>query len=114
MGGWELGIPLIGGSNGGSRLWGDWDIRHEEVEYRRAVYCDGKDSGLLWSVRLEAGGMVVSAVVETRRFRFGGGEEEGSGGIGHRGGDKQVGGNALGNDDRMGMRAGVQSSNLIY
>ena len=48
-GGWELVIPLIGGGNGvipligggngGSRLRGDWDIRHEEAEYGCAVYC---------------------------------------------------------------------------
>ena len=44
---WELVIPLIGGGNGGSRLQGDWDIRHKEAEYGRAVYCDATDSGHL-------------------------------------------------------------------
>ena len=56
----------------------------------------------------------VSAVVGTGRFTFGGGEEEGSGRIEQRGGDKQGGLNAPGNDDGPGMRAGVQDSNLIY
>ena len=44
-GGWELVIPLIGGGNGGIRLRGNQDIRHEEEEYGRAVYCDATDSG---------------------------------------------------------------------
>ena len=58
--------------------------------------------------------MGVSAAVVTGRFRFGGGEEEGGGGIGRRGGDKKGGGNDPGNDDGPGMKAWVQSSNLIY
>ena len=43
-----------------------------------------------------------------------GGEEEGSGGIGRRGGNKGGGGNAPGNNNGLGIRAGVQISNLIY
>ena len=58
--------------------------------------------------------MGVSAVIGTGRFRFGGGKEEGSGGIGWIGGNKRGGGNASGNDDGPEMRAGVQSSNLTY
>ena len=46
-GGWELVIPPIGGGNGGSRLQGDPDIRHEEAEYGCAVYCDVTESGPL-------------------------------------------------------------------
>ena len=46
-GGWELGIPLIGGGNGGSRLRGDWDILQEEAEYSRALYCNATDYGHL-------------------------------------------------------------------
>ena len=45
--GWELVIPLIGGVNVGSRLWGDWYICYKEVEYGRTVYCDATDSGPL-------------------------------------------------------------------
>ena len=50
----------------------------------------------------------------TGRSRFVGGEEEGSvsGGIGRRGDGRQGGGNALRNNDRPGIRAGVQISNL--
>ena len=44
-------------------------------------------------VRLEAGGMGVLAVVVTGQFRFLGGEEEGSGRIGRRGGNNKGGGN---------------------
>ena len=51
--------------------------------------------------------MSVSLVLVTGRFGFGGYKEEGSGRIGWRGGDKQGGGNAPGNDDGLGMRAGV-------
>ena len=58
--------------------------------------------------------MGVSAVVGTGRFIFGGVKEEGSGGIGRRGSDKRGGGNALGNNNRTGMREGVKSSNLTY
>ena len=58
--------------------------------------------------------MGVSTVVVTGGFRFGGGEEEGSGVIGWRGGDNRRGGSAPGNDDGPGMRVGVQSSNLTY
>ena len=43
-GGWELGIPLIGGGNGGRRLRVDRDIRHKEAEYGRTVYYDATDS----------------------------------------------------------------------
>ena len=45
--GWELGVHIIGGSNGGSRLRGDRNIHHKEVEHGRAVYCDTTDSGPL-------------------------------------------------------------------
>ena len=58
--------------------------------------------------------MGVSLVVGTGQFIFGGGEEEGSGIIGWRGGDKRGGGNAPVNDDGTGMRAGVKISNLTY
>ena len=58
--------------------------------------------------------MGVLEVVGTERFKFGGGEEEGSGRIGRRGGDNQGGGNAPGNDEGPGIRAGVQSRNLTY
>ena len=61
---------------------------------------------------MEAGGEGILVVVVTGRFRFGGGEEEGSGGIGWIGGDRQGGGNAPRNNDGSGMRARVQSSNL--
>ena len=47
MGGWDLGTPLIGGGNGGSRLLGDWYIRHEDAEYGCAVYSDATDYGPL-------------------------------------------------------------------
>ena len=46
-GGWELGLSSADGSNDGSRLRGDQDLRHEEVEYGCAVYCDATDSGPL-------------------------------------------------------------------
>ena len=58
--------------------------------------------------------MVVLALVGTGRFIFGGGKEEGSGGLVRRGGDKRSGGNAPENDNGPGMRVGVQSSNLTY
>ena len=50
----------------------------------------------------------------TGRSQFGGGKEEGSGrgGIGRRGDDRRGEGNDPRNNDGMGMRAGVQSSNL--
>ena len=104
-------VPIIGGSNGGSRLRGDQDIRHEEAEYGRAVYCNATDSGPLRAVQSEAGDEGVSAVVVTGWFRFGEGEEEGSGGIGigRRGGDRQGGGNAPRNDDGPGMSTGVKN-----
>ena len=47
MGIQELGTPLIVRGNGGSRLRGDWGIRHEESKYGRTVYCDATDSGPL-------------------------------------------------------------------
>ena len=46
-GGWELGVPIIGGRNGGSRLQGDWNIHHEEAEHVHAVYNDATNSGPL-------------------------------------------------------------------
>ena len=50
----------------------------------------------------------------TGQFGFLGGEEEGSSGIGQRGGDKKGGGNAHGNNGMPGTMAGLQSSNLTY
>ena len=41
------------------------------------------------------------------KFRFGGGEGEGSSRIGQRGGDKRGVGNASVKDGRTGMRAGA-------
>ena len=58
--------------------------------------------------------MCVSAVVVTGRFIFGGGKEEGSGGIGRRGEDRQGGENYPRNENGTGMRAEVQSINLTY
>ena len=107
-------IPLIGGGNGGSRLQGDWYIRHKEAEYSHAVYCDATDYGPLGAVHLEARSVGVLTVVGIVRFIFLEGKEEGSGRIGWRGGDKQRGGNTPGNDNRSGMRAGVQNSKLTY
>ena len=46
-GGWELGLPIIGGSNGGSRFQGDRDIHYKEAEHGRAVYCNETDYGTL-------------------------------------------------------------------
>ena len=46
-GGWELGVTLIGGGNGRSKLQGDRDIRHKEAEYGHVVYCNTTDSGPL-------------------------------------------------------------------
>ena len=46
-GGWELGIPLIGGGNSGIRLRGDQYICHEEAECGCIVYCDATYSGPL-------------------------------------------------------------------
>ena len=46
-GGWGSVVTFIGGSNGGSRLRGDRNIHHEEVEHGRAVYCDVTDYGTL-------------------------------------------------------------------
>ena len=46
-GGWELGILLIGGVNGGHRLQGDHDKCHEKAEYGCVVYCDANNSGPL-------------------------------------------------------------------
>ena len=46
-GGWELGIPLVGGGNGGSRIQGDRDISHEEAEYGCTVFFDTNNSGPL-------------------------------------------------------------------
>ena len=63
---------------------------------------------------MEAGGEGVSEVVVTGRFRFGGGEEEGSRRIGRRGEYRRGGGNALKKNDGTGMRAGVQNRNLTY
>ena len=53
-------------------------------------------------------------VVVTGQVRFGGGKEEGSGRIERRGGYRRGGRNAPKNDNRPGMRVGVQSSNLSY
>ena len=39
----ELLITFIGGGTGGCRLRGDWDVRHEEAEYSRALHCDAAD-----------------------------------------------------------------------
>ena len=47
MRGWELVIPFTGGGNGGSRIRGDRDIRHEEAEYGRALCFNVTDSGPL-------------------------------------------------------------------
>ena len=41
---WELGLPTIVGGNGVSRLRWDQEIRHEEAEHGRAVYCDTANS----------------------------------------------------------------------
>ena len=49
----------------------------------------------------------------TGRYIFGGGEEEGSGVIRRRGGDRRGGENATRNEDGPGMRARVQISKLI-
>ena len=46
-GGWELGVPIIGGSNCGSRPRGDRNIHHEEAEHGRTVYCNAADYRLL-------------------------------------------------------------------
>ena len=46
-GGWELGIPLIGGGNGGSRLQGYWYILQKEAGYNFTVYCDATNYGPL-------------------------------------------------------------------
>ena len=58
-GGWELGVPTIGGSNGGSSLLGDQDIHHEEAEHVCAVYCNATDSGPLLAFLSEAEGKGV-------------------------------------------------------
>ena len=58
--------------------------------------------------------MGVSSLVVTGQFIFVGGKEEGSGGIGQTEGNKLGGGNAPGNDDRPGIREGVQSNILKY
>ena len=39
-GGWELGLPTIGGGNGRSRLRRNQEIRHEEAVHGCAVYCN--------------------------------------------------------------------------
>ena len=36
-GGWDLEVPIIGGSNGGNRLRGDQDIHHKETEHGREL-----------------------------------------------------------------------------
>ena len=46
-GGWELGLPSIGGGNGGIRLLGNQEIRHEEAEHGPAVHCDATNYGPL-------------------------------------------------------------------
>ena len=43
QGGWELGVPIIGGSNGERRLQGDRSIHHAEAEKGRALYCDANE-----------------------------------------------------------------------
>ena len=43
-GGGELGLPSAGDGNVGSRLIGDWGLRHKEAEYGRAIYCNATDS----------------------------------------------------------------------
>ena len=53
-------------------------------------------------------------VVVTVRVRSGGGKEEGSGGIGRRGGDRRGGVNAPRNNNGAGIRAGVKITNLTY
>ena len=45
--GWELGIPTIGGVNGGSSLLGDQEIHHKEAEHGCAVYCNTANYGPL-------------------------------------------------------------------
>ena len=44
---WELGIPTIGGGNGGIRIRGDQVIYHEEEEHSCTVYCNANNSGPL-------------------------------------------------------------------
>ena len=44
-GGW--GISSAGSSDGGSGLRRYWGLRHEEVEYDCAIYCNATDSGPL-------------------------------------------------------------------
>ena len=46
-GGGALVISSADGVNDGSGLQGDRDLRHEEAEYGRAIYCDATDSGTL-------------------------------------------------------------------
>ena len=46
-GGGDLGVPTIGGSNGGSRLREDRNIYHKEAEHGRAVYFNATISGPL-------------------------------------------------------------------
>ena len=43
-GGWDLGVPAIGGGNGGSGLRGDQKVGHKEAEHGHAVYCDATNS----------------------------------------------------------------------
>ena len=58
-GGWELGLSIIEGSNGGIRLRGDRNIHQDEAEHGHAVYCDATDSGPLREVRSGDGGKGV-------------------------------------------------------
>ena len=45
--GWELGLPSTLGGNGGSRLRGNQEVHHEEVEHGCSIYCDATNYGPL-------------------------------------------------------------------
>ena len=55
-GGWEFGVPIIVGINGGRRLQGDQNINHKETKHGRTVYCNATNYGPLLAVCLEARG----------------------------------------------------------
>ena len=44
---WELGVPAIGGDDGGSGIRGDKKVYHKEAVNGGAVYCDATNYGTL-------------------------------------------------------------------
>ena len=60
-----MGVPNLGGGNGGSGTRGGGDIRPKTPEYHSPVYCDSSDTGAVSGGEAAAGNMGGPAVVES-------------------------------------------------